>query len=245
MKHTKSRILAIFLCLCMVVTLVPTVAFAAEGGDVFKVGETTYSSLSEAAGAASSSKEVSVIGGYSIQDSDGTSLQKISKIIIENGGKLTVPYSNVTVLLGATADVEIKAGGALSLPNNVYSSEDWFGGENARMNIQKGSITLTGLSDNNNRKWELSEDAVVTVPANKTAFLQLTGSDSKLYGVELSIPEGAALTVEGVLRGVTGKGTKTSNLNVNGSLDCTDGVLSLSDKAVVNVGETGSLSIGD
>lgn len=37
MKHTKSRILAIFLCLCMVVTLVPTVAFAAEGAVTLKV----------------------------------------------------------------------------------------------------------------------------------------------------------------------------------------------------------------
>lgn len=243
MKHTKSRILAIFLCLCMVVTLVPTVAFAAEGGDVFKVGETTYSSLSEAASAASDSKEISVIGSYTLQQSDKDNLTNLTKIIIEEGGKLTVDATALATLATLTASIEIKAGGALSLPASSYANEDWFGGENARMNIQKGSITLSGLNNNTGRKWTLSEDAVVTVPASKTAFLQLVGTDAQTYGVELSIPKDATLTVEGVLRGVKQK--HRSLINVDGSLDCTNGALSLGNTAEVQVNATGSLSIGD
>lgn len=248
MKHTKSRILAIFLCLCMVVTLVPTVAFAAESGDVFKVDGSTYKDLSTAAEAASSSQAVSVIGDYSIQSTDNNSLKSITKIIIEDGGKLTVPYSNATALVGATASVEIKAGGALSLPDSLYADEEWFGGEDARMNIEQGSITLSGLDKITDGKcqWTLSDKAVVTVPEGKTAYLQLVGDISlKKYGVELSIPEGAALTVNGMLRGISGESSKYSKLTVNGSLDCTNGVLSLAAKPEVSVGATGSLSIGE
>lgn len=243
MKHTKSRILAIFLCLCMVVTLVPTVAFAEEG-DVFRVGDSTYKTLSDAANDQSISSGLSVIGEYEIQSTDGEALKKINKIVVEKGGRLKASLNSAAALLGATADVEIKAGGALSLPGSSYVNEDWFGGEDARMNIQEGSITLSGLNNNAERKWTLSEDAVVTVPEDKIAYLQLVGTDSQTYGVELSIPQNAALTVNGMLRGISGQ-NHPSKLTVNGSLDCSDGVLSLSAKPEVNVGETGSLSIGE
>lgn len=70
MKHTKSRILAIFLCLCMVVTLVPTVAFAAEGAVTLKVS----SSASNDDAARAENAEYKTLNGALTKAQDGDTI---------------------------------------------------------------------------------------------------------------------------------------------------------------------------
>lgn len=119
------------------------------------------------------------------------------------------------------------------------------------MYIQEGSITISELNgiDDGNAKWTLSNDAVVVVPEGKTAYLQLTGASNTTRGVELVIPEGATMTINGTLRGVAGNnssdGTSVpTKITINGLLDTTDGVLSIGAKPTVSIESTGQFIIG-
>ena len=61
--------------------------------------------------------------------------------------------------------------------------------------------------------------------------LQFTAADQNLYGTKLVVPENAVVTVNGTLRGVSGQ--KGSTIEADGTIDCTNGLLSLAGKAVV------------
>ena len=74
--------------------------------------------------------------------------------------------------------------------------------------------------------------------------LQLS-ADNGANGTKLVVPENAVVTVNGTLRGVSGKGAQGSTIEADGTIDCTNGLLSLAGEAAVNIAETGSLKVGD
>ena len=113
------------------------------------------------------------------------------------------------------------------------------------MQIAKGSVTISAIDKltTDGCIWTLSDDAEVIIPENKTMNLQFTAADQNLYGTKLVVPENAVVTVNGTLRGVSGQ--KGSTIEADGTIDCTNGLLSLAGKAVVNIAETGSLKVGD
>lgn len=276
----KKRMLSVFMCLCMVLTMVPA-AFAADDttdaetssaaantseigtnpnslpegetkplsteGNVFQVGDSSYASLSEAIQAAGTENpaDILVIGNFKPESNDVTALSSLkSNIVVEAGG--TVDLSDTTAygsLLNQAPNVSItvKADGSLKLPG--YLTE-WFGGSSARMYIEAGSITISDIdkltTSGQSCKWTLSEDAVVTVPKSKTMNLQFTASNNKLYGVDLIIPDGASLTVNGTMKGVSGQ--RGSQIELGGTLTV-NGTMSVAMKSVAEIKETGILAV--
>lgn len=258
----KKRLLSAFLSLCMVLTLLPDTALAAENtGDssdnVVRVDQQTYATLADAIAVANqSSADVEVFGEYNagngISSDDAKAMSTAqTDIIIQSGGSLGVPYTSASGLLGFSQSIVVEAGGEFELPNSsVISMEPWFGSEDARMYVQEGSITLTGFEnvDTGGVQWILSEDAEVNVPSGKKAFLQLSNSGMKTLGTTLVIPQGATFTVEGTLRGVSGKlgdSYYPSAVVVNGAFDGSSGDLALGMRPTIAVGETGQMTVGD
>lgn len=221
MSKAKMRIGSILLVVAMLMTLLPVGVFAAEG-DVFMVdgkGYTVWTEAVEAAKAASNA-DITLVGTFAPETAD------------------------LATLLTVQSDVIIEKGASLILPSDSEGTEAWFGGADARMNIEQGSITLSGINDltNGNCIWKLSEDAIVSVPEGKTAFLQFAGSDTQTYGVKLEIANGAVLTVNGELKGVSGKGTAGSSVAVNGTL-LVNGTMSVAKKATASIKSTGKLEV--
>lgn len=222
MSKSKMRIGSILLVVAMLMTLLPVGVFAAEGDSIIEVNDIGYTDWKDAVEAAKQAKNADII-------------------LL---GELTLGMDDLQSLTALESKVIIKAGASLSLPNNLGGTEAWFGGEDARMNIEQGSITLSGINDltNGNCIWKLSEDAIVSVPEGKTAFLQFAGSDAQTYGVKLEIANGAVLTVNGELKGVSGKGTAGSSVAVNGTL-LVNGTMSVAKKATASIESTGKLEV--
>lgn len=222
MSKSKMRIGSILLVVAMLMTLLPVGVFAAEGDSIIEVKGTGYTDWKAAVEAAKQADNADII-------------------LL---GELTLGMDDLQSLTALKSKVIIKAGASLSLPNNLGGTEAWFGGEDARMNIEQGSITLSGINDltNGNCIWKLSENAIVSVPEGKTAFLQFAGSDTQTYGVKLEIASGAVLTVNGELKGVSGKGTAGSSVAVNGTL-LVNGTMSVAKKATASIESTGKLEV--
>ncbi len=218
------------------------VTLTVRGDGAFVVDGISYQTLDEAAEAAGETHAIHVVGSFEATAEDAATLSTLkTDVIIDNGG--SVDLTNVTTygsLLTYTGNVVVNAGGSLSLP-----SEEWFGGEEAKMQIAKGSVTISAIDKltTDGCIWTLSDDAEVIIPENKTMNLQFTAADQNLYGTKLVVPENAVVTVNGTLRGVSGQ--KGSTIEADGTIDCTNGLLSLAGKAVVNIAETGSLKVGD
>lgn len=152
----RKRILSALLTLCIVLTLLPATALAAENtSGPFQVNSESYGTLANAVSAAGENGTVEVVGTYSLQSGD--SFGSIASIIIAEGGSLGVPVESASGLLGYSGSIVVEAGGELELPNSSFQLEPWFGGADARMHIQEGSITLTGFPavDNGGVQWIL------------------------------------------------------------------------------------------
>ncbi len=298
MRKTKSCIIAVLLSLCMVFSLLPVTALAEESlpdvpkevgvvtepeeeedkilpvsaedvdtiatGDIFEVNGKGYPDLANAVSAASTDKDITVVADYTINSSDENSLKKLTaqQTIIVNEG-VTVKATSITALEALKASIKVNATGVLRF------NEDYIGGENARFNLEEGSIIVSGINEFKNNhngeatskhcKWELSKDAKVSVPADKTAFLFLTDNllDKKeKYGIELSIPQGATLTVDkgGTLDIPSGKSgtngayrafvTLGGNLIVNGAVEFSNyGKVDVKKTGIMEVASGGSITL--
>ncbi len=251
----KRKLLSVVLAVAMVLTMMPMTALAEESGSI-KVGETTYSTLTKAAESINDSSNITITGTYTVTPGDATAIkEKNNIVIIDKGASVTFSTGACNLLQEFSPSLQIQNGGALTFDilNKKYH---YFGGDESRMKINQGSVTLSNLNKYTEGGciWTLSDDADVEVPAdaigsNDACFLQLKDI-TKGYGITLEIPKSATMTVKGVLRGVAGTDTgqkkylNHSKLNVNGTLDCSSGLLSLGKEAELNVGTTGTVMIG-
>lgn len=62
----KKKILAVFLSLCMAMSLLPVTALAAEN-DVAQVGDTTYTTLEKAFSAAQNGQEIKLLDDVQLE----------------------------------------------------------------------------------------------------------------------------------------------------------------------------------
>ena len=163
-------------------------------------------------------------------------------LIIDNGATLNISISGdiKDKFFESQGTVEVKAGASIK-----FSSVEYIGGENAYFNLVSGSAVLSDFDiDGNPFMLTLTEGS----EAECTKDTTLSPLSSPLAGgikngSGLTVEDNAKLTVTGGLRGVSG--TYPSHIYVDGTLDCTDGLLSMAMKATMEVKNTGKVIIGD
>lgn len=266
----KKQILSAVLAGSMVLTMTPA-AFAAEDGSPEQTPEqNTVLTMpvqtqqepdeTEKAEITDASSLAVALGGAEYANVSDNTVTLLQNVTLEKDGTFTVPES-VTLLVpsgttlgvsnisqdivqglfGSKGIIRVEAGGAISLP---FAGE-YIGGENAYYYLQSGSATLSEFSvDNGSFRVTIEEGSEAVCGKNTT--LQ-PGNYLTSYGVgknggHLTVEAGATLTVTAGLRGVSSD--SPSNIKVDGTLDCTDGLLSMAAKATMEIGESGKVIIG-
>ena len=166
MKHTKSRILAIFLCLCMVVTLVPTVAFAAEGAVTLKVS----SSASNDDAARAENAEYKTLNGALTKAQDGDTII------------LTGDVTDNTNAIAIAKSVTIKSD---SSKRTLTVKTLNISGESTMVNLENLKITRAALSVTDDSGAGVY--AIVAVGFNSSSALDSTTPTVNIKDCEISI----------------------------------------------------------
>ena len=248
----QKRWLAVLLSALMVVALLPTAALAAEepsvnieervGEGIFSVpGLTdTYGTLDEAIDAAATytaAKEIVVNQSVELTANNWTkALPAGITLRVANNSTLTVGIEMTTLAAKMKGDLKVEAGSSVIFNTGKDDMTSYIGaGDDYYFNLTKGSMTVSGFQSG--LEVTLEKDSAATIPAGKNATLMMGA------GVDLTIEEGAVLDVNGGLRGVSGK-SSPSAITVNGTLDATDGLLSMSANATMAIGAKGSLIVG-
>lgn len=172
MKHTKSRILAIFLCLCMVVTLVPTVAFAAEGAVTLKVS----SSAGNDNAAREENAEYKTLNGALTKAQDGDTIILTGDVNGEEDG--TTNDAAVTI----DKSVTIKSD---SSKHTLTVKTLNISGIGKTVTLENLKITRTALSVTND--YGTGVYAIVAVGFNSNSMLDSTTPTVNIKECEISI----------------------------------------------------------
>ena len=161
-------------------------------------------------------------------------------LIIDNDATLNISISGdiKDKFFESQGTVEVKAGASIKFSSFI----EYIGGENAYFNLINGSAVLSDFDiDGNPFMLTLTEGS--EAECAKDTILQPLKTLDIEAGSSLSIADGAVLNVTGGLRGISGSGNP-SHIYINGTMDCTEGLLSMSAKAIVEIGETGKILIG-
>ena len=188
--------------------------------------------------------DVSVTKNAPIRVPDGVNLY------IPDGTTLSITGFDTTLIetfLASQGTIEVETGGSLR-----FVIAEYVGSENAIFYLEEGSVVFSDFGYSKNKNiftMTLKEGSVVSCADSSDVTLSPLSrvygisSEIKNNGSNITIDEGATLTVgsQGI-RGVSGNaGTK---FVVNGTLDCSEGLLSMAGKATMNVGENGKVLIG-
>ena len=249
----QKRWLAVLLSALMVVALLPTAALAAEepsvnieeraGEGAFsvpKLAEGTFDTLDEAIAAAVDARADEIVVNQSVEltseDLTSNNLPAGITLTVANNSTLTVGIEMATLAAKMQGDLKVEAGSSVIFNTGKDDMTSYIGaGDDYYFNLTKGSMTVSGFQSG--LEVTLEKDSAATIPAGKNATLMM------IVGVDLTIEEGAVLDVNGGLRGVSGK-SSPSAITVNGTLDATDGLLSMSANATMAIGAKGSLIVG-
>ena len=195
---------------------------------------TEHADLSSAITAANqaASATITMVQDDTLNSQITTGFNKNVTLVVPTGKTLTVGQAAAAGILTSTGTLRVKAGGTLNLPKKEGGSEDFIGGSSARLNLTKGAIDL----DIGEKTVYVRSGAEAEVPSGKTTYL-LLGTD----GLDAVIEKDAKVTVAGTLKAVSGT-SNPSEVTVNGTLDVT-GMLTVAEKATVNVGATGTLNL--
>lgn len=238
----KKKVLSLLLAVCLIVGMLPLAASAADGP--FKVNEQGYEKLAAALAAAGEAGTVEAVGTYTVSEDDATALGAAkTNIVVKSTGDIKVEAENFKGLVGYQGSITVEAGGVLQLPKDKSGTEAWFGGVDARMNITAGSITISGLNNfaSGGCVWTLSSGAQVEVPTGKVAFLHV-GADDTTFGVQLVIPEGASMSVSGILNAV--QKNKPAMIDLDGTLKVvSNGEIKVAQGAKVSVGPKAEIQV--
>lgn len=251
----KKKLLSLLLAGMMVIGMLPVMASAAgiDSADalVTALGGNDYATAE--GNTVTLKQDVTIVEGNDIYVPSDVTLVIPTDTTLEVTGEASDSNEALKNLAKSAGNIKI-SGGILKLPSaaTVTSGEGfkptiWFGpeGRKGRMEIAEGgSVTISGLNNlaSGNCTWTVAGN--VTIPEGARANLNMTDSNGNTRGVKLLISDGATLKVDGTLRGVSGGETPSSiEIFESGTLDATDGKLSLSIKPTVNV--KGTLHIGD
>lgn len=251
----KKKLLSLLLAGMMVIGMLPVMASAAGidsaedlvtalGGNDYATAEGNTVTLKQ---------NVTIVEGNDIYVPSDVTLVIPTGTTLEVTGEASDSNGALKNLAKSAGNIKI-SGGILKLPSAAtvtsvegFESTIWFGpeGSNGRMEIAKGgSVTISGLDKLASGGCTWTVVGNVTIPEGARANLNMTDSTGTTKGVKLVISNGATLKVDGTLRGVSGGETPSSiEISEGGTLDATDGKLSLSIKPTVNV--KGTLHIGD
>ena len=136
----RSKLLAAMLAACMVVTTISTMAFAEEGDTegtaVAQIGETTYTSLSEAVDAAQTNSTITLL--QNITQETGVTISTNDNFTLElNGKTLTVNNNNWALLNNGTLTVQDSADGGKIVSTG---GNGMFVGNNSTTTIKSGTF---------------------------------------------------------------------------------------------------------
>ena len=178
----------------------------------------TYTSLDGAGGALDSVKTSGetitlLAADATISNGTGNTIAEGVTLIVSKGTKLTIKTAGAG-FLGSQGVLQVNAGGSLVLPNNDNVEETFIGtNDDARFNLTAGSISL----DMSQKELTLTENAKVTVPEKKVAYLIL-GSNT----LKVTVNSGAEVAVDGTLRLANGNELTVNDgatVNVAGILE--------------------------
>lgn len=199
----KKRLLATLLTLCMVLTMLPTAAFAADG-DVAQIGDTTYATLDEAVEAAE----------------EGATIELLQDCELTKGFNKTLTFTGtgkkITINKQLTSNGEGWMCFGLYDPTRVLT----FNGVEVEWNSEVGTapwlmLSLSGtLNVTNGAKVRFTVDSGATGSRNAiymnagSSINVSNGSTFEIYGYDTAGKAGQALQLDQ---------TAMSNINVTGN----------------------------
>ena len=151
MQKTRTRVISALLVFMMLLSLMPTVAFAAEG-DVAQIGDTTYATLDDAVDAAADGATIELLGDATI---NGLNLSKNLTIQAAEGvADPTITFTQYGIALWGKAltfkDVNVVMNGIGSTP---YTGEwSWMticASENAFLTLDNVDMTMDATGTTN------------------------------------------------------------------------------------------------
>ena len=151
MQKTRTRVISALLVFMMLLTLMPTVAFAAAG-DVAQIGDTTYATLDEAVDAAADGATIELLGDAT---TNGLNLSKNLTIQAAEGvADPTITFTQYGIALWGKAltfkDVNVVMNGIGSTP---YTGEwSWMticASENAFLTLDNVDMTMDATGTTN------------------------------------------------------------------------------------------------
>ena len=260
----KKRFFASVLSLVMLLSLLPTAAFAADGDNVAKIGNTEYATLKLAVDAATNGAEIILL--RDVTDGDG--------VIVPSGKNITINFAGftytVTKNLAGSAGTEsqcfqllknstivmkngtIKAGNqnvAILIQNYSNLTLDHMTLDGSTMTRQDGTYALS----NNNGEIKIADGTTITAQSgNGNIAMDVCWAESYQDGARVTVEEGATINGD-VELGLWGQDTYDEGQSaltitggtVNGSLTVGDyGTGGNTDDKIAEVGKNVTISGG-
>ena len=218
----KKRLLAGLMAMCLVLTLLPASALAADGSteqtgsSVAKVGELYYDSLADAVAAIETEgtielvKDTTLKGQVKIPDGKNITIDLGAhtvyitteftgiQALFENKGNLTIKGGEGAIDISANSSVSTAVENAGSGVLNVISGN--IIGNARGINVKAGTVNISGGSVSNVSAAGDKQDAAVyaaggtKVTISGNAQIKGYGTAVRAYGAEVTITDNAALS---------------------------------------------------
>ena len=202
----------------------------------FKVGDASFDTLKDAIDNVGDNTTVTLNGDFTGNESNTAAIPENVTLFVESG-TLSLPYAALANMVASQGSIEVNDGANLVLNGASYigSTDDYY------FKVTDGTMALRDFDGNlSGFKMDIvvTEDSTAEIPSNKNVTLQ-----PNKWGADLTVEAGATLDVNGGLRGISGSG-HPSAITVDGTLDCTDGFVSLAANPTIAIGENGTFMVG-
>ena len=241
----KKRLLSAVLAGSMMLTMLLSTAFAAEGDTSasasFQVDGETYSTLKEAIDNHNNAETITLTGTFTGTENNVAAIPENVNLLVTEDSELNLPVGSLTKMVSSKGSIEVEAGADLVLSGAHYIGST----DEANFKPVSGSMMLQEFEGNLSAfKMDIvvTEGSVAEIPAAKNVTLM-----PQTWGADLTVEKGATLDVNGGLRAVDGPkgGEHSSTITVDGTLDMTDGFLSMGGNADLYINSTGWLYVGE
>ena len=222
---------------------VPSAAATVTQGGVVK----EYETLESAVAALGENKGViTLLRSAEVVGTDGSSILSIpvtAELKINENATLTVPEGKTLQLanpafLNSPGSIAVEAGGTLNIPDSTGNRTAFVGADDsARIKLTAGQMTFQ-IGEN---LLTLAKNAQAEIPEGQEAWLLKSTDDIEKLPLDAVIETGAHLTVNGTLNIISGSNQAGSTLTVKGTLDGTNGNISLAQYGEIVVDQGGVL----
>ena len=217
-------------------------ATVTQGGTVteYETLESAVAALGEKEGVITLLRSAEVVG---TDDSSILSIPVTAKLKINENATLTVPEGKTLQLanpafLNSPGSIAVEAGGTLNIPDSTGNSTAFVGADgSARIKLTAGQMTFQ-IGEN---LLTLAKNAQAEIPEGQEAWLLKSTDGIEKLPLDAVIETGAHLTVNGTLNIISGSNQAGSTLTVKGTLDGTNGNISLAQYGEIVVDQGGVL----